>query len=65
MWRTIVVAVLATSACAPKSALERCVEEKTAEYYRLYPDTKASDREDIRTGQRIFCKASGISENAT
>jgi hypothetical protein len=47
---------LAVGGCQQKTDLDRCVDEKMAEYDRLYPGTKAADREIARDGHRIFCE---------
>lgn len=40
----------------PKSPLDRCVDEKMAEYDRLWPGEKAEGRQIARDGHRIFCE---------
>jgi hypothetical protein len=50
---------LAMGACGPgqpQSPLDRCVEEKMAEYDRLYPGEPEEGRQIARDGHRIFCE---------
>ena len=55
----LAVLALALGGCQsdqPKSDLDRCIDEKMAEYDRLYPGTEEKGREVARDGHRIFCE---------